>query len=286
MKRLNPLNDYLFQKYMGEKGDEEQLLSFLNAVLSRTGKDRIASLEIIENKTLMADIMGGKKSILDVRAVMDDGTKVNTEVQLRNVGNMDRRSLFYWSREFSKSIVRSQDYEELPNVIAINIVGKEYIPLEDFHTTFHLWEDNHKEYLLTDALEIHFVDMVKFKRIQSKDIKNNSLHRWLSFFDEDTPEEILREVMKLETAIKKADEKIAYILNDPEALRAYEMRQMAILDYNSGMNAAERRGELREREKSQKVIEEQAAALAEKDAENAHLRSKLADLQAKLEDHL
>jgi len=38
MKRLNPLNDYLFQKYMGEKGDEEQLLSFLNAVLSRTGE--------------------------------------------------------------------------------------------------------------------------------------------------------------------------------------------------------------------------------------------------------
>jgi hypothetical protein len=24
-ERLNPLNDYLFMKYMGEKGDEEQL---------------------------------------------------------------------------------------------------------------------------------------------------------------------------------------------------------------------------------------------------------------------
>jgi hypothetical protein len=24
--RLNPLNDYLFMQYMGEKGDEEQLL--------------------------------------------------------------------------------------------------------------------------------------------------------------------------------------------------------------------------------------------------------------------
>jgi hypothetical protein len=37
-KRLNPLNDYIFLKIMGEKGDEEQLLAFLNAVLGRHGK--------------------------------------------------------------------------------------------------------------------------------------------------------------------------------------------------------------------------------------------------------
>jgi hypothetical protein len=29
--RLNPLNDFLFYKIMGEKGDEVQLLGFLNA---------------------------------------------------------------------------------------------------------------------------------------------------------------------------------------------------------------------------------------------------------------
>jgi len=111
--------------------------------------------------------------------------------------------------------------------------------------------------------------------MQSKDIKNNSLHRWLSFFDEDTPEEMLKEVMKLETAIKKADEKPEYILNDPEALRVYEMRQMAILDYNSGIDAAIREGEQREREKSQKVIEKKDAELAKKDAEIAALRARL-----------
>jgi hypothetical protein len=49
--RLNPLNDYLFVKVMGEKGDEEQLLGFLNAVLRRTGKDHLVSVEILENKT-------------------------------------------------------------------------------------------------------------------------------------------------------------------------------------------------------------------------------------------
>jgi hypothetical protein len=44
--RFNPLNDYLFLKVMGEKGDEPQLLGFLNAVLGRSGKKPIESVEI------------------------------------------------------------------------------------------------------------------------------------------------------------------------------------------------------------------------------------------------
>ncbi|MDR1524991.1 MAG: Rpn family recombination-promoting nuclease/putative transposase, partial [Tannerella sp.] len=94
--RLNPLNDYLFMKYMGEKGDEEQLLAFLNAVLQRTGRDGIMSVEIVGNKTFSAEVIGDKASILDIRSELPDGTKANIEVQIRKVGSMDRRSLFYW----------------------------------------------------------------------------------------------------------------------------------------------------------------------------------------------
>jgi len=241
-KRLNPLNDYLFQKYLGEKGDEEQLMSFLNAVLRRTRKARIVELEILENKTLTADIIGDKASILDVRAVTDTGTKVNVEVQLRNVGNMDRRSLFYWSREYAKGIEAGQDYIELPNVIAINIVDFEFIPINDYHTSFHLWEDVHKDYMLTDALEIHFVDMVKFKKFADKDIKNNPLHRWLTFFDKDVPDDVLKEVLSMEAAILKANEKIEHVSKDRDAMRLYEMREMGMSDMTSAINSAVARG--------------------------------------------
>ncbi|MDR0586872.1 MAG: Rpn family recombination-promoting nuclease/putative transposase [Treponema sp.] len=94
-ERLNPLNDYIFLKIMGEKGDEEQLLAFLNAVLERKGTYAIESVEIIENRTITAEVIGDKTSILDVRARTAAGERVNIEVQLRNLGNMDRRSLFY-----------------------------------------------------------------------------------------------------------------------------------------------------------------------------------------------
>jgi len=92
MKRLNPLNDFAFWKSMGEPGCEEQLKSFLNAILARTRKIPIETLEIVENKILSPDVIGAKTSILDVRAQFSNGTKVNVEIQLENEYNMDRRS--------------------------------------------------------------------------------------------------------------------------------------------------------------------------------------------------
>ncbi|GHV72133.1 hypothetical protein AGMMS49928_27950 [Spirochaetia bacterium] len=246
--RLDPLNDYLFLKVMGEKGDEEQLLGFLNAVLKSplrgggAGKDRLVSVEILENKTFTAEVIGDKSSILDLRAVLEDGSRVNIEVQLRNLGNMDRRSLFYWSREYTKSLEAGQDYEELPNVAAINIVNFDFLPSEDFHTTFHLWEDRDKGLLLTDALEIHFLEMPKFKALKKKDIKNNELHRWLAWLDRDSPRELVEEVVKMDNAIGKAEERAAYVSSDKEALRAYEMRQMALSDWTTANNRARREG--------------------------------------------
>jgi predicted transposase/invertase (TIGR01784 family) len=74
---------------MGEPGDEEQLLAFLNAVLQKTGRNRIVSVKIEENKVLSAEIIGNKSSVLDLRAVTAEGVKVNIEVQIRNVGNME-----------------------------------------------------------------------------------------------------------------------------------------------------------------------------------------------------
>jgi predicted transposase/invertase (TIGR01784 family) len=241
--RLNPLNDYLFLKVMGEKGDEEQLCAFLNAVLGCQGQDAIESLEIIENRAITAEVIGDKTSILDVRARTGRGERVDIEVQLRNLGNMDRRSLFYWSLEFSRGMEAGQDYRETPNVIAINIVNYEFMPqVPVFHTSFHIWEDTHREVLLTDALEIHFIDMVKFRRVEEKDIRHDALHRWLTWFDKDSPQTLVEEVINMDRAIQKAQEKMVYISRDKEALRAYQMREMALSDWTSGINHARREG--------------------------------------------
>jgi hypothetical protein len=61
-ERLNPLNDFLFFKVMGEKGDEEQLLGLLNAVLGTSGKNRLVSVEILGNRTFTIPVFTSGKT--------------------------------------------------------------------------------------------------------------------------------------------------------------------------------------------------------------------------------
>ena len=67
--------------------------------------------------------------------------------------------------------------------------NNDFIKLERFHTKFHLWEDTER-YKLTDAIEIHFIEMVRFRKLAKKDLINDPLHRWLTYFDEQTDESI------------------------------------------------------------------------------------------------
>jgi predicted transposase/invertase (TIGR01784 family) len=239
-ERLNPLNDFAFQKAMGEKGDEIQLIAFLNAVLARTGKNRIESVEILGDKDLPAEIIGGKAGKLDVLAKLADNTKVNIEVQLENQYNMERRSLDYWAWHYIKGIGAGQDYSFLPAVIGINILDFGYIDIQEFHTSFHIYEDRHKDYMLTDALEIHFLDMVRFRRLKDKDVLNDPLHRWLVYFDKHSPINLIEEVINMDPAIQKVQEKIDLIQGDPSLLRAYLRYEKAASDEVTRINGTKR----------------------------------------------
>ena len=155
---------------------------------------------------------------------------------------MEKRTLFYWGQEFMRGIAKGDDYIDLPRVITINIVNFDNITLDDFHTRFHLWEEEHKDYMLTDALEIHFINMVKFKKLKTADIENNPLERWLMFLNKDTPEEVLEEVINMDTAISRANDRLNFVSQDKEFLRAYKMREMALSDWTTGVNTAFEKG--------------------------------------------
>jgi predicted transposase/invertase (TIGR01784 family) len=92
------------------------------------------------------------------------------------------------------------------------------MPLLEVHTSFHLWKD------------------------REKDIVNNPLHRRLTFFDKNTNEQTLKNIIKTDTAIEKAQQEIRFVAQDKEMFRAYRMREMALSDLISGINNARREG--------------------------------------------
>jgi predicted transposase/invertase (TIGR01784 family) len=118
---------------MGEEGNEKQCLAFLNAVLGSKSKRPIRLIKILENKTFTAEFMGDKTNILDVRVETDAGEKVNIEVQLKDLKNMEKRTLYHWGREYVAGISAGGDYINLPRVITINIVDFDNIKIDDFH---------------------------------------------------------------------------------------------------------------------------------------------------------
>jgi predicted transposase/invertase (TIGR01784 family) len=118
------------------------------------------------------------------------------EVQLKNERNMDRRTLFYWSSKYVRNFQSGDDYRDLLPVITRNITGFEYLAVKDFHASFHLWGDRQKNFMLTDACEMHFLDMIKFRRHRRAGADSsleNPLHRWLAYFDDSSPAELVEE---------------------------------------------------------------------------------------------
>ena len=243
MERYNPLNDFVFKKIFGSNENKDLLISLLNAILNPSDREKLIDLEVVEENQLTKEMIYKKTGRLDVKAKTKCGMFVNIEVQLQNQKDFEKRTLFYWGKMYIDSIKSGQRYTELEKVITINILDFNYLDIDSFHSKFHLWEDNKKEFLLTDLIEIHFIEMPKFNQLIKKDIINNSLQRWLKFLDKSISEDELKELLKMDKSIKKAEKKLEYLSQDPEARKLYEARENAKIEYNSDIDLATKKGE-------------------------------------------
>ena len=151
-------------------------------------------------------------------------------------------TLFYWSRVYSGSLEKGQDYRELPNVIAVNIVDFDFPVGGGFHTCFRLREDSDSSLILSSAIEIHCINMVKWRRLEGKDVHNNPLHRWLAWFDQNSPPDLIEEVVNMDNAIYEAFEKYEEAKKDQDALRAYWAHRKFEHDQISRINFAHDKG--------------------------------------------
>ena len=242
MRKVKPLNDFIFKKIFGEKGNEDILISFINAVLKRTKKEPIVEIEIIDNKQLTKELILDKTGIIDVRAKTSKGENIDIEVQLTDQGNMDKRTLFYLGKMYLENIKQGEDYTSLEKVITINILDFEFLGTESYQSSFHLWEDLEKDYMLTDVVEIHFLELPKFRKKKDKDYRDNAIERWLMFLEKDISETTLKELMSLDTAIEKAEQKIEYLSSDEEAMRIYYERERSLHERANMISSAEERG--------------------------------------------
>ncbi|QSO54904.1 PD-(D/E)XK nuclease family transposase [Alicyclobacillus curvatus] len=251
--------DFAFKALFGSPGSEPILIAFLNAALKRSESGEITSVDLI-NPELGPKYMDDKKSILDIHARTKDGTRINIEIQLANRHDMEKRTLYYWSCIFSDQMQKGMSYSELAQTITINILNFRYVrATERYHTTFHLYEDT-DQFLLTEALEIHFMEIPKLLtnwRKRTVNLHEDRLVRWLLLLEAAEDDEIrdeLETIAKEDPVMKEAFEKWEGISRDPQALAEYHSRRMAILDEAAAIREAELREQIARKEAIRDII--------------------------------
>jgi len=136
-------------------------------------------------------------------------------------------------------------------VIAINIVNYNFPETLNYRSCFRLREDTEREIVLTDALEIYFINMVKYreqarellaKEGLSKQSLNDPLLRWLVWLDKSSKPEMLEEVTQMDKAIKTADERLEHVTQDEDDMWALTRYMMGECDRTSEMNYAVEKG--------------------------------------------
>ena len=100
IKEVIKTNDFFVRFFFGSKGNEDLLLSFINAIMIDSNFATFKSVEIL-NLFNLKDKIDNKESIVDLKAITENGTVVIIEIQTYSTKNFFERTLYYWSKNYS-----------------------------------------------------------------------------------------------------------------------------------------------------------------------------------------
>ncbi len=179
MQFVDIKNDIAFRKIFGNEKKKVILISFLNAIMQLEGDQRIADIALA-NPYQMPILPNFKASIVDVKAVDRAGQTYIVEMQVADVSGLDKRLLYYTSKEYSQQIAVGEQYTELNPVIFIGIF--------EFHFTQGEYLSHHAicnvktgERIIRD-MDFYFIELPKFKKELSE--LDNVADKWIHFIKE------------------------------------------------------------------------------------------------------
>ena len=226
-RRINRLNDAL-SKYVFARPERKQVaLSLINAFFAFEGTAQLVDFEFLDRE-LSPDKRRAKRSHLDVVGISANGTVTEVEIQVDPLLSMGKRSLYYWTRLYHR-LMRGEDYTKLRRTVCINILAYELFPEKetpDFHNCFGVLNKKHPKQMLTDDLEIHFVELPKWERNRPKKWTDMShLERWLAYFSNQTSQKELEEIAMSDPMIQEALQAEREFLMDPLLLTEYDVEE-------------------------------------------------------------
>lgn len=233
--KFNLKNDIIFKAFFSRKGNEEFLIDFLEALLNIKIKE-IKVKEEVNIEQLSVEEKGGR---LDLQAKLNDGIIVNIELQMKNHFNIEERTTFYSSKVISRETKRGSNYNDISKVIMINILGYNLLEFEEYISETMIVLEKHRDYEMLDGIKWYFIELPKFRK-QNPDM-NEKINQWLGFIDDWNMEAVKMAESKNDT-LRKARKEMEYLTGDAAIRRMAELREKWEMDYESGIDCAEKRG--------------------------------------------
>ena len=273
-KPFNALNDCFVRYFFTDKGGEKVLLDFINAVMISADMKTFKAVEILNPFNLKRHYKY-KETIVDVKCITKNGTVVIIEVQLSGNSRFPERILYYWAANYSKLLKKGEEYEDLTPVISINLLNFNLNKNDkNVHSCYMIY-DTKNAGLLTDHLQIHIIELKKFK-FKDNDLKKD-LNYWLGFFTTKDMEEYMSEIVKEKPIMEEAHKRYNNFIRSRLMMSEYEKKE--IYQYDKQITLEEKR-----REGIKEGIEKQNYTIAKsmkKDGADINLISKYTGLTIK-----
>ena len=235
MSEFNLKNDIIFTAFFARKGNEEFLIDFLQSIL----KIEIKKIKIREEVNLEKLSVGEKGGRLDIQAELNEGTIVNIEMQMKNLHNIENRTTLYGAKVLAREEARGKNYNDIKNVIMINILNYELTEFEEYVSETVVVLDKHREYEIIKGMKWYFIELPKFRKAHPN--MDEKLNQWLAFIDDNDRGKIKMAEKKNKT-LEKARKEITYLTGDEEIRRLAELREKWEMDWNSSMDYSKREG--------------------------------------------
>jgi predicted transposase/invertase (TIGR01784 family) len=240
--------DFAFKQLFGTTGNEDILIGFLDAILKESLDAPIESLQL-EDPHLHKSYEDDKLSIIDLLATLNNGTRVNIEIQLRNASDMIKRSLYYWGKLYTSQMQEGMSYRHLRKSITINLLDFTlFRDEESFHTVGKLFSTKTHE-ALTEDLEIHFVEIPKLVKQWREEKVNpweNTFVRWILLLpaheDEHLTQTLEAIAMNQDPILQKAMNKWENMSHDSSFRAAYDAREKLLFDEQDKLIDAHEKG--------------------------------------------
>lgn len=233
-KILSPKLDVVFQALFGEVGSEKITGKFLQSIL----KQEVSEVDLSQNIVLRREREDDKLGVLDIIAKINEKEYCNIEMQLVDTGEIRERILYYWSKIYTRQLKKGQEYKELEKTIVILIANFAIKGLEElkYHTEWKIMDKETQKVILTDKFELRIIELPKVREEEQEELID-----WLLFLENPQSERV-KTKMEENEELKEAVEKLEGMSEDDYMQRIADLREKAILDYNSGMGNALRKG--------------------------------------------